>query len=160
MELALIVAHDPDLLIGREGALPWSYPEDLAYFRRVTLGHPVIMGRIVFEEIGCRPLPGRRNVVLSRTRTWPEVDVDTCRSLDEALRLLEHEDLVFIIGGRALYEEALPKADQLYVTLIHKKHEGDVRFPEYRHTLGEAWIETSREKHPELTFLVYRRRNP
>ena len=157
MELALIVAHDPNLLIGRKGGLPWRIPEDLAYFKRVTMGCPIIMGRVVFEEIGEKPLPGRRNIVLSRTKTWDTKDIESFRSLDEALEAVKTEGKVFIIGGRALYEKGLEIADTLYVTLIDSEYEGDTWFPEYRNQIGLIWEETERKSENGLTFIVYKR---
>jgi dihydrofolate reductase len=157
MELALIVAHDPNLLIGKKGGLPWRIPEDLAYFKRVTMGCPIIMGRIVFEEIGEKPLPGRRNIVLSRTKTWVTKDVESYRSLDEALEAVKTEEKVFIIGGRALYEKGLEIADTLYITLIDSEYEGDTWFPEYRNQIGLIWEETERKSENRLTFIVYKR---
>lgn len=157
MELGLIVAHDPHLLIGKQGGLPWRFPEDLRYFKQVTMGCPIIMGRIVFEEIGEKPLPGRRNIVLSRTKSWHQPDIEHYSSLEEALEAVSDEPKVFIIGGRALYEKGLEIADKLYVTLIHQAYEGDTWFPEYRDQIGKKWEETERREMEELTFVVYDR---
>ncbi len=157
MRLALIVAHDRNLLIGADGGLPWRYPEDLKHFKRVTVGHPVLMGRRVFEEIGERPLPGRVNIVLSRTRKYE--NVATFPSLELALTHCETLDceMVFIIGGARLYAEALPKADRLYVTEIDREFQGDTWFPEYRDRIGIDWRETGRRTSDELTFVEYER---
>lgn len=157
MTVALIVAHDPNLVIGREGGLPWHYSEDLKYFKRTTMGHPMIMGRVVFEEIDERPLPGRENIVLSRTRTYDHVP--TFASLEAALKYLEgkNEELVFIIGGGEVYRQAMSRADKLFVTEIHSEFEGDTYFPEYRSQVGTTWKEIKREDHPELSFVVYER---
>lgn len=152
MTLTLIVAHDPDLVIGKDGALPWHYPEDLKHFKRTTLGHTIIMGRGVFEELNEKPLPGRRNIVLSTTRNYDHVD--TFSSLEEALRHVE-EGEVFIIGGGVLYRQTLNEADKLIVTLIKKKFEGDTYFPEYRDQIGSRWIEKSKEEYEEIDILVY-----
>ena len=161
MTLSIIVAHDEGLLIGREGGLPWRHPEDLAHFRRVTMGHPVVMGRRVFEEIGEKPLPGRRNLVLSTTKTWPDADVECFESFDEALEALAQvEGEVFVIGGRALYERALPIARTLHVTLVPGSHEGDTWFPDYRGDIGRVWKETARSRQGVLTFVEYARITP
>lgn len=157
MTVALIVAHDPNLVIGKDGTLPWHYSEDLKYFKRITMGHPILMGRGVFEEIDEKPLPGRENIVLSRTRTYDHVS--TFSSLDDALGYLQekNEEQVFVIGGGEVYKQVMPKADKLFVTEIHKEHEGDTFFPEYRGKIGTTWKEIKREEHPNLSFVVYER---
>lgn len=155
MTLALIVAHDPNLVIGKDGMLPWHYSEDLKYFKRVTMGRPLLMGRGVFEEIGEKPLPGRENVVLSRSRDYDHVP--TFSSIKEALEYLKNEEIVFVIGGGEVYRQLLPEADKLYVTEIHKEYEGDTFFPEYREDIGSTWQEAEREDHPEFSFVVYER---
>lgn len=155
MTLAAIVAHDPNLLIGREGEMPWHYSEDLKYFKSVTMGHPLIMGRVVFEEFDEKPLPGRENIVLSRSKDYPHVP--TFSSVEAALQHLRDEDLVFVIGGARVYEQLLPEVDKLFVTEIHQSFEGDTYFPEYRHEIGSTWKEVKREQRPELSFVVYER---
>ena len=153
MTLAIIVAHDPNLVIGKDGELPWHYSEDLKYFKKVTMGHPILMGRGVFEELNEKPLPGRENVVLSRTREYDHVP--TFSSVEKALEYLADYETVFVIGGGDVYEQLLPKADKLFVTEIHKEFEGDTFFPEYRDTKGEKWQEASREDFEEFSFVVY-----
>ncbi len=155
MTLAAIVAHDPDLVIGRNGELPWHYSEDLKYFKSVTMGHPMIMGRIVFEEIDEKPLPGRENIVLSRSKSYDQVPVFS--SIKAALQHVKDEELVFVIGGAQVYEQLLPEVDKLFVTEIHQSFEGDTYFPEYRHEIGSTWKEIKREQRPELNFVVYER---
>lgn len=155
MTLALIVAHDPDLVIGKEGTLPWHYSEDLKYFKRTTMGHPLLMGRGVFEELDEKPLPGRENVVLSRTRNYGHVP--TFSSIDESLDYLRPADMVFVIGGGEIYRQTLSKADKLFVTEIHETFDGDTFFPEYRNDIGSVWKEIKREDHPNLSFVVYER---
>src|SRR5690606_18128855 len=110
---------------------------------KTTMGRTVIMGRGVFEEIGEKPLPGRKNIVLSKSRSWPQVT--TCRSVEEALQLVSAETEVFVIGGGEIYRETIGCADKLYITEIHKKFEGDTHFPEYRDEIGTHWQEESRE---------------
>lgn len=157
MRLALIVAHDPNLVIGKDGTLPWHFSEDLKYFKRVTMGSPILMGRGVFEELNEKPLPGRENIVLSRTRTYD--NVPTFSSLEDALSYLrkKKQEIVFIIGGGEVYRQLLSEADLLYVTEIHKEFEGDTFFPEYRDSIGKEWREVERVDHPELSFVVYER---
>lgn len=155
MTLALIVAHDPNLVIGKDGSLPWHYSEDLKYFKRITMGHPLLMGRGVFEELDEKPLPGRKNVVLSRSRTYDHVP--TFASIEEALEYLKSADMVFVIGGGEVYQQMISEADKLFVTEIHNTYDGDTYFPEYREDIGSVWREIKREDHPDLSFVVYER---
>jgi len=157
MTLAIIVAHDPNLVIGRDGELPWDFSEDLKYFKKVTMGHPLLMGRRVFEEINEKPLPGRENIVLSTTRSYDHVPVFS--SIEKALNYLENKeyDLVFVIGGGEVYRQTLHLADRLYVTEIYQEFEGDTFFPEYRGEIGETWKEQNRTDFPEFSFVVYHR---
>jgi dihydrofolate reductase len=154
MIVTLVAAHDPNLVIGKEGGLPWRYPEDLKHFKKNTVGGTVIMGRGVFEELNEIPLPARKNVVLSTTRNYS--NVETYTSLSEALKS-SNETEVFIIGGGVLYRETISIADKLIITEIHKNYEGDTYFPEYRNDIGEIWKEVSREDHKELSFVEYKR---
>ncbi len=154
MTLTIVVAHDPNLVIGKDGGLPWRYPEDLKHFKETTMGGTMIMGRGVFEELNEIPLPGRTNIVLSRTKTYE--NVDTFTSLDKALESLD-EDEVFIIGGGVLYREAIDRADKMIVTQVKKEYDGDTYFPEYREDIGEIWKETKLRETEELVFLEYRR---
>ena len=155
MTLAAIVAHDPNLVIGKDGDLPWHYTEDLKYFKRVTMDHPLIMGRVVFEELGEKPLPGRENIILSRSRDYDHVP--TFSSFDDALEYVKDEEIVFLIGGGEVYRQFMDRIDKLFVTEIHKSYEGDTYFPEYRDEIGTTWKEIKREDHPDLSFVVYER---
>lgn len=150
----IVAAHDPNLVIGKDGGLPWRYPEDLKHFKKTTLGHTIIMGRGVFEELNKIPLPGRTNIVLSTTKTYD--DVETFKSLDDALEASDEEE-VFIIGGGVLYRDALDTADKMIITEIHKEYEGDTYFPEYRDDIGSVWKEIEREDNDELSFITYER---
>ncbi|MFU8812478.1 MAG: dihydrofolate reductase [Balneolaceae bacterium] len=155
MILTLIAAHDPNLVIGKDGELPWHYKEDLAFFKRTTMGHPLLMGRIVFEELNERPLPGRKNVVLSRSKTYDHVDVYS--SIEEALGALQEHEKVFVIGGGEIYRQTIGMADELIITEIKKTYEGDTFFPDYREQTGTTWIEVWREDHPDFSFIKYQR---
>lgn len=155
MTLAAIVAHDPNLVIGKDGDLPWHYSEDLKYFKRTTMGHPLIMGRVVFEELGGKPLPGRENIVLSRSRNYDHVP--TFSSFEDALEYVQDEELVFLIGGGEIYRQFLDRCDKLFVTEIHQEYEGDTYFPEYRDEIGATWKEIKRDDKDELSFIVYER---
>ncbi len=152
--IAVIVAMTCDGVIGRDGKLPWHLPEDLKNFKRLTSGHPVIMGRRTFESIG-RPLPHRQNIVLS-TRVEPIDGVTVARSLSEAFGLAQG-DPVFIIGGASVYAAALPEADVLYVSWVDGTVEGDTSFPAVD---WSAWKEESSERREGFTFSTYIRSAP
>ncbi len=153
MKLILIAAHDPHLVIGNNGSLPWHYSEDLKFFKKQTMGHPIVMGRVVFEELKEKPLPGRENIVLSRSRSYDHVK--TFSELELALEYLCGEEKVFIIGGGEIYRQTLYRADQLIITEIKSEHKGDTWFPEYRDQIGDKWVEEWRESHPEYDFVIY-----
>ena len=154
MTISLIAAMTPERVIGVNNTLPWRMPADLAYFKRVTLGKPVIMGRKTFESIG-KPLPGRRNIVLSRQADFAATGCDVVSSLEQALKLVADQDEVFVIGGAMLYQAALPGADYLYITWIDAKINGDAFFPEFNPSL---WQEISNDAHEadEQTPFAYR----
>ena len=154
MKIVVVVAHDPNLVIGKDGGLPWRYKEDLQHFKNTTMGGTMIMGRGVFEELNEMPLPGRKNIVLSRSKTYP--NVDTYSSLEDAMDSIDDKK-VFIIGGGVLYRQAIQEADKMIVTLVKKEYEGDTFFPEYRNEIGKSWIETDRRETEELDFITYER---
>jgi dihydrofolate reductase len=143
--LCLIVARARNGVIGRDNALPWRLPEDLAHFKRTTMGAPLIMGRKTHESIG-RALPGRRNIVVTRDAARRFDGCDTVTSLDAALALCEtlHAPLAYLIGGAQLYREGIERAERLIVTEIDHAFEGDATFsaPSPQH-----WREVSRETH-------------
>jgi len=151
IRIALIWAMSRNRVIGRNNALPWHLSEDLKYFKRVTMGKPIIMGRKTWESIG-RPLPGRTNIVITRNPdfTAPE-GVKVVSSLDEAIRmadnvaLIEGSDEAVVIGGSEIYAQALPLADRLYLTQVHAEVDGDTFFPELD---IEQWHELGREDFP------------
>jgi dihydrofolate reductase len=156
MKLALIAAHDPNLVIGKDGDLPWHYQEDMKHFKKTTMGHPVLMGRGEFEELGEKPLPGRENVVLSRSKAYEHVP--TFGSIDKALEYLKDYDLVFVIGGGEIYKQTIDRADKLVLTEIHKEYEGDTYFPEYRDDVSTIWKETRRDAYRDFTIVEYERK--
>jgi dihydrofolate reductase len=143
MTVSLIGAMARNRVIGRNNALPWHLPSDLRRFKALTLGHAVVMGRKTFEAIG-RPLPGRQNIVISRQPSFSAAGVEVARSLPEALERARGED-VFVIGGGEIFEQAIPLADRVYLTVVDDEVEGDVWFPELD---GEAWRVTHDEPHP------------
>jgi dihydrofolate reductase len=126
--LALIAAVAQNRTIGKDGGMPWHIPADLAYFRKVTRGHAVIMGRKTWESLG-KALPQRRNIVVTSNRDAVFPGAETAGSLEEAVALCAGEKVVFCIGGAVLYKEALPDADLLYLTEIQEVIEGDTQFP-------------------------------
>lgn len=128
MSLALVVACGENRVIGRGGALPWRLPDDLRRFRELTTGHAIVMGRRTWESIG-RPLPGRRNVVVTRARIERE-GVETFTNLDAALAAVADDPEPCVVGGEALYAAALPRATRIHLTRVHAAPEGDAFFPE------------------------------
>ena len=147
--LSIIVAMANNRAIGKDNQLLWYLPEDLKYFKRITMGKPIVMGRKTFESIG-RPLPGRLNIVITRQQDWQHDGVKVVHSIEDALRLAEAQSLidgmdeVMVIGGAEIYKMSLPAAHKLYVTYVDADIEGDVFFPEVD---IEHWQETNREEH-------------
>ena len=147
MRLALIWAMARNRVIGRNDALPWYLPEDLKYFKQVTMGKPIIMGRKTWESIG-RPLPGRTNIVITRDPEFDAEGVKVVNSLEAAITLAEHitvidgGDEAVVMGGAQIYEMALPMADRLYMTQVHADVDGDTCFPEFELA---SWHELTRE---------------
>ena len=132
-------------VIGRDGDLPWRLPEDLKHFKRVTLGKPVIMGRKTWDSLYAKPLPGRRNIVITRNPYFQTDGAETASSIKEALaRVAEAEEAV-VIGGAMLFEDALPAARRFHLTEVHAAIEGDTFFPSFDRT---HWREISRDDHP------------
>ena len=160
--VSMIVATAHNNVIGKDNDMPWYLPADLAYFKRVTLGKPVIMGRKTFESIG-RPLPGRQNIVISRDVNYHADGVDIVASVEQALALCKSEE-VMVIGGGSIYQHCLASADRLYITHIDAQIEGDTQFPAV--DLQHDWqlISESAHQHDErnaydLRFCVYQRVN-
>jgi dihydrofolate reductase len=158
--ISVIVAIARNGIIGAGGRMPWHIAEDLRMFRRVTTGHPVVMGRRTFESLG-RPLPGRTNVVVTRNSLWAAPGVFAAGSLDEAVGMVPPGEEVFVIGGGEIYSQAMPLADRFYLTLIDEEWEGDTRFPQWN---PADWRLVSSERHARGTdfphpfeFRVYSR---
>jgi dihydrofolate reductase len=137
----LVAAVAANGVIGVNGRLPWHLPGDLQHFKALTLGHPVIMGRKTWESLG-KPLPGRENIVVTRTPGYEAPGASVASSLEGALALCADEPRVFVIGGGALYAEALPQAHGLVLTEIQRDYAGDARFPDYDRA---GWRETQRK---------------
>jgi dihydrofolate reductase len=130
-QLTAIVAMTPSRVIGRNGALPWHLPGDLAFFKRTTTGHPIVMGRKTFDSIG-RPLPKRRNIVITRDPAWSAPGVEIIRNPQDLTTLTGLGERVFIIGGAEIYAAFMPLLDELLVSHVIAEHEGDTRFPEFQ----------------------------
>jgi len=140
---SLVVAMARNRVIGRDNQLPWRLPADLAYFKRVTMGHPIIMGRRTYESIG-RPLPGRLNIVVSRNPQFSAPGCTVVPSLAEAWRAAGDAEEVCVIGGTSIFAEALPAADRIHLTEVEAEVPGDTWFPEFDR--GE-WTEREVERH-------------
>ncbi len=164
MKISLIAALAENRVIGRDNMLPWRLPNDLQYFKAVTLGKPVIMGRKTWESLG-RPLPGRTNIVITRRPGYAPAGARVVWSFDDALELaaqvarLDGVDECLVIGGAEIYALALPRCDRLYLTEVHATVEGDAFFPAFKHA---QWREARRERfvasaaNPyDYSFVVY-----
>jgi dihydrofolate reductase len=163
MEIALIYARAANGVIGKGGTMPWHLPEDLAHFKQLTQGSPVVMGRKTWDSLPprFRPLPGRSNIVVTRQPDWKENGVQRSPSLREALQIAEQSNpaTVWVIGGAQIYAQALPLAQRVEVTEIAQNFDGDAFAPE----LGPEWVETTREAHTStcgmaFAFVRYQRR--
>lgn len=156
--IQLVVAYSDNRVIGKDNTLPWRLPSDLAHFKRVTLGQPIIMGRKTWESLG-RPLPGRPNLVVSRNKDFVAKGAQVFTSLDAALQACEGVDRVCVIGGEQLFRLALPLAHEIVATEVHADIDGDTWFPPLD---AAQWTEAQRQPQPaenSLTFdfVTYRR---
>lgn len=161
--IAHIVAHTENRVIGKDNKMPWHLPADLKYFKRVTMGKPVVMGRKTFESIG-RALPGRLNIVISRNKQYKAGACETANSVISALLIAAREsdaEEIMIIGGANLYKQTLPYIDRIYQTRIHTNMDGDAFYPELR---SSEWTEVACEKFSsdeknayDLSFLCFER---
>lgn len=161
--ISFMVAMDENRVIGYRNELPWHLPEDLKYFKRVTMGHPIIMGRKTFESIG-RPLPGRENIIISRQEDYKKEGCTVINSLEEIKAMLEKNtgEEYFVIGGAEIFKALLPLAARLYITFIHEEFEGDTLFPPF---IMNEWELISSEVGPknnenpyDYEFLLYERK--
>lgn len=158
--ISIIAAVASNGVIGGENRLLWHISEDLKYFKALTTGHPVVMGRKTWESLG-RPLPGRTNVVVTR-QAYEAPGCRVVHALEEAFALFAPQEEVFVIGGAEIYAQALPHADRLFLTQVHHPYEGDTRFPEWERS---QWRLVEQEAHPcgenfpyPFTFEHYERR--
>jgi dihydrofolate reductase len=160
--LSIIVAMTEARVIGIENRLPWSIPEDLKRFKKITLGHPILMGRKTFESIG-HVLPGRTNIVITRERAYRVQGAAVCHSLQEALEWAKrspgHEE-IFVIGGSEIFRLALPLASRIYLTEVHWPFDGDTHFPDFEES---AYKEVQREtlsQDPAAVLRILERKSP
>jgi dihydrofolate reductase len=153
MRLGLIYAHARNGVMGKDNALPWRLPEDLAHFKKTTLGCPVVMGRKTWDSVPprFRPLPGRRNIVITRDANWQEPGAEVARSLDEAVALCAPADMAWITGGAEIFRLAMPRADVAVITEIEADFEGDVIAP----ALSPGWREVARERHVSANGMAF-----
>jgi dihydrofolate reductase len=149
--ISMIVARSRNHVIGRDNQMPWKISADLQFFKRVTMGHPVIMGRKTWESIG-RPLPGRRNIVVSRNTSYVATGGELVGSLDEALQSLSEFPRVFVIGGEQLFKQAFAEADRLYITEIDLDIEGGDTFFEVPDLLAWKEVERTPGSEGDITF--------
>lgn len=161
MKIAIIVATDNNRLIGKDNDLPWKLSADLQYFKRVTMGKPLIMGRKTHQSIG-RPLPGRKNIIISTDSEFTAEGCVVVNSIDAALNECADVEEVMVMGGASLYEQFLPKADKLYLTQVHADLTGDTWFPEWDKA---EWQEVEREDHQadeknqfDYSFIIYEKK--
>ncbi|MDF1510373.1 dihydrofolate reductase [Robertmurraya sp. DFI.2.37] len=161
--ISFIVAMDDNRVIGKNNQLPWHLPEDLKFFKRTTMGHPIIMGRKTFISIG-RPLPGRENIILTRNVDFQSEGCTIFHNVETLLSFCQQkpEQEFFVIGGAEIFKELLPKADRLYITEIHASFEGDTYFPKIA---MDEWQLNAKEKgqkdeqNPyEYDFVIYDRK--
>lgn len=160
-QLHLIVAHARNGVIGKDNKLPWYLPEDLKNFKRTTIGKPVIMGRKTWESLG-RPLPGRRNIVITRQKNYRAEGATVVASLDEAIKAVEDAPIAFIMGGAQIYEEALPKVEVAHITYLNADFEGDAFFTPLS---PDEWVLSKEESFPatdahpfSFSFRIYTRK--
>lgn len=143
MKLSIIVAMDSNQLIGKNNALPWHLPADLVYFKKTTMGKTVLMGRKTYDSIG-KPLPNRRNIVISRNTKFQAQGCEVVGSIDEALALAKNDTQVMVMGGASFYQQMLALVDRLYITEVEGEFLGDAYFPAFD---SRAFKEVFRQSH-------------
>jgi dihydrofolate reductase len=165
MKISLIWAMTDERVIGIKNAMPWKLPADMKWFRQHTLGKPIIMGRKTFESFGAKPLPQRRNIIITGQKDYRAEGAVVTSSLDEALKEAGDTEEVMVIGGASIYAQTLPRADRLYMTLIHVRGiEGDAWFPDFDISEWQEMERTDRtadEKNPyDYSFVILERNTP
>ena len=162
MKIAIIVAVANNGVIGADNKIPWYCPADLQYFKRTTMGAPILMGRKTWQSLSIQPLPGRKNIVVSRDPDFSDYRCSVVNTIDEGLTLVSEYDKVFVMGGANIYEQVLGRADELYLTNVDIHVEGDCWFPGI---CEDDWVLHSEESYPadsknpyDLNFKVFRRK--
>ena len=155
--ISLITAMTQSRVIGIKNKIPWNIPEELQYFKQITMGKPMIMGRKTFDSLGQKALPGRRSIIVTRNTTIENPSVTVANSLGEAINAAGDVEEIMIIGGAAIYKQALPYAHKLYLSCIHQDYEGDTYFPDYN---PEDWTLNTTSQHPSFTAYQYERLTP
>ncbi len=161
MRLSIVVAMDSNRLIGKDNGLPWHLPADLAFFKKLTTGNTILMGRKTFDSIG-RPLPNRRNIIITRNADIEIAGCEVVNSIEKALSLVQSETEVMVIGGAKLYQQILPIADRLYITQVEGEFDGDTYFPPYdeknwRQVSCESHLADKKNNHP-CHFVVFEKK--
>ena len=155
MEIIIIAAMAKNRVIGKDGKMPWYIPEELRFFKKITMGYPIIMGRKTFESFPA-PLPGRRHIVLSQNKNYIPRGGEYASSMTEALKLCGQVEKVFIIGGAEIFRQGLSVATSMILTLLEREAEGDVAFPDFSE---KDFIEISRQHYPDgsepYTVVIY-----
>ncbi len=153
--VVMVAAVAENGVIGKDGDIPWSLPEDLKHFRATTKGNTVVMGRSTYESIG-HPLPYRTNIVVTRNRDWTADHVFVAHSIEDAIAQAQaYDGDVMVIGGAQIYAQAMPHADVQVLTEVHQSPEGDTHYPDFDRS---EWVETSREAHDGYDFVWLERR--
>lgn len=159
--ISMIAAMSHNNVIGKDGDMPWHLPNDLRHFKEVTSGNPILMGRKTYQSIG-KPLPNRRNIVLTRDKSFHAEGVEVIHSLNEVEPLMHEADEFFVIGGATIYEQLMHLAERLYITKIDATFEGDTYFPQINdevwHVVNEKAGVLDEKNHYEHTFYTYERR--
>ena len=162
MKIALIVAVANNGVIGANNKIPWHCPADLQYFKRITMGAPILMGRKTWQSLGIKPLPGRHNVVISRGHGFSDERCSVVSSIEQGLDLVADHDRVFVMGGAEIYQQLLDRADELFLTEVDINVDGDCWFPEVS---ADIWELKSQESHAAdsknpygLTFKIFNRK--
>ncbi|SHO48334.1 dihydrofolate reductase [Desulfopila aestuarii] len=160
MNVILIAVMATNRVIGRDNTIPWHIPEELRFFKKTTMGFPVVMGRLTYESLK-GPLPGRQNIVISRNPDYQSNGTDNVTSLEQALKLTGDAEKAFILGGSQIFEEALPSADEIILSVLDREVEGDVYFPDFS---DDDFQQTHHERHEEgkepFTVYYYKRIPP
>lgn len=162
MTLSLIAAMAKNRVIGKGNTIPWHIPEDLQHYKTTTWGHKVVMGRLTFDSIGGKPLPGRENIVLTHNMAFQAQGVTVVHDIQEILKYKDSEEEVFIVGGAAVYEKLLPYIDKIYLTHIHKDFDGDTFFPQINldtdyQIIKKSEIMVSKNNHIPFQFIEAKR---